>query len=632
MEMNWKRPQTAEVTIKDRFWTPYLEKIRRVMLPYVLDRLEGDGYAENFAAAASGPANGRKHRGPPFSDGLFWETLRGACDFLAQKPDAELEARIDRYIALFSAASAVNGGFLCTRTILEYPDRRWGENGGNIIHQHDLYDHGALIEAAVSHYLATGKTTLLTLAVRAADLICSEIGEPPKRNIVPGHSLPEEAFVRLYRLFRDHRELDALAEQENVRYDAYLSMAVFWYEARGRRENRTISVGFSAEYNQDHETFSLQRTAVGHSVRASLCYTGAAAVTYETRNAAYREALDALWDNVYRRKLHISGGIGTRHDIEGFDTDYNLPNDAYLETCAAIGFAFWAGEMHLLSPRAEYFEGFERALYNNILASVAEDARHYFYQNPLQSDGTIRRWEWHGCPCCPPMLLKLYSSLGTYIYTCSEHALCVNLLIGSTLDTERYSVTQEDGCFRVDSHGELLSLRIRIPAYADDPVLRLGEEPVSCTMEDGYAVITRVWKPDEVLSLSYTGSVRRMIADPRVADDRGKCAVFYGPYLLCAEGMDNGGNVDFQIAAEPSFTVSGEDNAETLTVSGKTADGKTFTLIPYYRWCRREGTDAERAMAVWFRQDGLPDGETLARMTDGSLYAEYPEMKTVFSL
>ena len=625
MEISWKRPKIAQVSVEDRFWTPYLEKIRRVMLPYVLDRLEGDGYAENFENAALGPANGRAHKGPPFSDGLLLETLRGACDFLAQQPDAELEERIDRYISLFTAAANVNGGFLCTGTILDYPDRRWGENGGNIIIQHDLYDHGALIEAAVSHYLATGKTTLLTLAVRAAGLICSEIGEPPKRNIVPGHSLPEEAFIRLYRLFRDHRELDRFAEKENVRYSDYLSMAVFWYEARGRRENRSISAWFSAQYNQDHETFSLQRTAVGHAVRASLCYTGAAAVAYEIKDPAYREALDALWDSVYRRKLHISGGIGTRHDIEGFDVDYNLPNNAYLETCAAIGFAFWAGEMALLSPRAEYYEGFERALYNNILASVAEDARHYFYQNPLVSDGTVRRWEWHGCPCCPPMLLKLYSSLGTYIYTCSERALCVNLLIGSTLRTERYSVTQEDGSFRVDSHGEPLTLRIRIPAYAEDPVLRLGNAVTGFAREDGYAVVTRVWKPDEVLTFSYTLSVRRMIADPRVSDDRGRTAVFYGPFLLCAEGMDNGGSVDFTVAADPAFTVSGDETDGTLSVGGRTADGGSFTLLPYYRWCRREGTDAERSMAVWLRQEGLPEPETLARMTRDSLYAEYPE-------
>ena len=61
--------------------------------------------------------------------------------------------------------------------------------------------------------------------------------------------------------------------------------------------------------------------------------------------------------------------------------------------------------MNLLSEKSEYFDVFERALYNNIIDGVGEDFRHFFYQNPLVSDGGITRWEWHGCPCCPPMLM-----------------------------------------------------------------------------------------------------------------------------------------------------------------------------------------------------------------------------------
>ena len=56
----------------------------------------------------------------------------------------------------------------------------------------------------------------------------------------------------------------------------------------------------------------------------------------------YKKALDAIWNDVISKKIHISGGIGARHDIEGFDLEYQLPNNAYLETCAGISLAFWA--------------------------------------------------------------------------------------------------------------------------------------------------------------------------------------------------------------------------------------------------------------------------------------------------
>lgn len=115
--------------------------------------------------------------------------------------------------------------------------------------------------------------------------------------------------------------------------------------------------------------------------------------------------------------MHISGGIGTRHDIEGFDADYVLPNDAYLEACAAIALAFWAGEMNLLGEKSEYFDCFERSLYNNVGSAVGSDFKHFFYKNPLVSNGGVTRWEWHECPCCPPMLLKLFASLPSYIYS-----------------------------------------------------------------------------------------------------------------------------------------------------------------------------------------------------------------------
>lgn len=606
-------PLVTETEIKDSFWTPYLEKVRTVTLPYVLERLEGDGYLDDYLAVA-----GKKqfaHRGPGFSDGLLLETLRGACDMLAVRHDKALADSIERIVSIIRAASYTTDGFISTYVLNDMPDKRWGENGGNIVIQHDLYNHGALIEAAVSHYRATGETTLLDCAVRAANLICHDIGYPPKKNIVPGHSLPEEAFVRIYHLFKETRALDDYAKKMNVDPDAYLEMADFWYKARGNHENRNTSPKFSHEYNQDNVTFENAREAVGHSVRAALCYTGAADVSLAYGDGRYTKALDALWDNVAHRKLHINGGIGTRHDIEGFDTDYNLPNDAYLETCAAIALAFWAGEMNLLSEKSEYFDVFERALYNNIIDGVGEDFRHFFYQNPLVSDGGITRWEWHGCPCCPPMLMKIFGSLARYIYSYSDDTLCVNMFIGSRVRAGGIEAELDGKTLTVKS-GKPLTLKIRVPEYVSDFKLSIDGKPVNFRTENGYAVLDGI--TDAAITMLYGEKLRRVFANPKVDADVGKVAIMNGKFLMCAEGIDNGGDTGFTVAENPVLRYDGEN------VVGKRADGKEFRLIPYYKWCRRTtGRPRDDRMAVWFRQENMKDTKTLENMIGGKLYEDY---------
>lgn len=603
------RPTLTQVQLHDPFWSPYLTKIRTVMVPHVLDKMEEVGYLDNFRFAATGV---HEHKGPPFSDGLLLETIRGISDFLAAYPeetiDKRLEKQLDSIIDVIVNAQE-DDGFLCTQTQCCYPDKRWGENGGDIIIQHDLYDQGALIEAGVHHYLATGKTTLLTCAVRSAKGIVDYMGQG-KANRIPGHSLPEEAMVKLYRLFRDHGAEPSIAElRETYQIDPmdFLHIARFWYDGRGNYEGRTLSYDkrFAPPYNQDHLPFAEQREAVGHAVRAMLCYTGAAVVSQEMDDTGYQPTLEALWDSVTRHKMHISGGIGTRHDIEGFDVDYNLPNDAYLETCAGVGLAFWSGEMALLQRNSDYFDTFERALDNNVLASIGEDGKRYFYENPLVSDGSRSRWEWHGCPCCPPMLLKLFSSLPTYIYTMDEAAVDVNLYIDSTCKTDTVTLTQKEGKLTIDSHGKPITLRLRVPAYAENFTID-GTAPEK--IENGYAIVSDSFTLEKPITVAYHTPIRRICAHPAVEADRGCVAIMRGPYLYCAEGCDNE-TVDLMLAEDPKLTVQKDD-----IITGTTADGKPCTLIPYYRWNNR----GAYPMQVWFRQKDLQEKGDW----EGKLYKE----------
>lgn len=615
MKPLYQNPAVGDVSIRDAFWTPYLEKIRCVTLPYVFRKMDESGYIKNLIHV--GEKQPVPFEGLSFWDGLLYEVIRAASDFLSQEYDPMLDAYLDRLAEIIRQASDTSDGFLSSGTMLDRPSQRWGENGGNLILQHDLYNHGALIEAAVSHYLATGKTTLLYSAVRAANCVVRQIGPAPKLPLVPGHSMPEEAFVKLYRLFRDHAELAGFAAEHGVHAEEYLHMAEFWYEDRGDRKNRPQWEGFAPEYNQDHAPFAEQTEALGHAVRAMLCYTGAACVAQEIDHPDYEAALHTLWDSVVNRKLHISGGVGARHDIEGFAEDYVLPHNAYLETCAGVALAFWNGEMHRLDPDAKYYDCFELSLYNNVLASVGENFKHFFYENPLVSDGSIRRWDWHGCPCCPPMMLKLMASLGTYIYAFSEQALLVNLLIGSRLETGRFTVEQQGQQLRIDSKGQPLEVHVRVPFYAENVSLTCGEKPLDYRMERGYAVVQGLWTPETPIEVSFARPVRYVRANPKAQEIRGQVAVMQGPVLLCAEGVDNGGRVDQTLSATPPSAVEGHSLADAAWI-GETADGTPLRMIPYYRWCNRFEHPTDAVMAVWFRCAAMPREDTFP--DDGRLY------------
>lgn len=625
--MNFKnrsyRPNADSVKISDGFWSDHLDGIRHIMLPYVFEKFAEIGYLDNFSAVAEGKRG--CHCGPPFADGLVFEAMRGAADFLADEYDPELEKMLDRLVSLTKAASdAIEDGYFNTCIVLDHPECRWGENGGDLVKYHDFYDQGALIEAAVSHYLATKKTDLLYCAVRAANNICKNVGEPPKKGVIPGHSLPEEAFVKLYRLFRDTRELDGFAEKNGVDREEYLRVAKFWYDARGKytpeKEYMTPRIHYlTSEYYQNHLPFPEQRYATGHAVRAPLCYLGAAAVAFETGDKGYKTALDAIFDNIKNKNMHITGGIGARHEIEAFDDDYSLPNDAYLETCAAVGLAFFAGEMNLLDQDSMYFDVFERALYNNILSSVGSDFKTYFYQNPLENGGGHHRWSWHSCPCCPPMLLKIFSALKTYIYQLGEKSsdgherIFVNMYIGSTYKKDCLELTQTDRKFCIDSHGERVGIHFRVPEYAKNFRLVLNERTVPFIMKhQGYALVERVWYPDDCLCVIFDEPIRMIAADRRVRADIGKIAVTKGARVFCAEGIDNGGDVGFTVAEDAALC------EKDGRITGKRADGGEFVLIPFAERCNKgslEGDD--RAMRVWLDFEGTPKPDPT-----GSLYFE----------
>ncbi|MEZ4865171.1 MAG: glycoside hydrolase family 127 protein [Caldilineaceae bacterium] len=621
-------PFTA-VTVNDAFWSPRMETNRTVTIGYDFQKSEETGRLRNFDKAA-GRMTG-DHEGIFFNDSDVFKIIEGAAYSLHLHPDPELERYLDDLIERIGAAQEADGYLYTARTIAERngtPERLRADVEGqtrwsHLLVNHELYNVGHLYEAAVAHYLATGKRALLDVAQKNADLIDQVFG-PDKRRDVPGHQEIEIGLVKLYNLTGNER---------------YLRLAKFFLDERGHYHERERYGNYGNDaYTQDHLPVVEQDEALGHAVRAVYMYTGMADVAALTGEEAYIDALDRIWTNVVSKKLALTGGIGARHHGETFGANYELPNaTAYNETCAAIANVFWNQRMFQLHGDAKYIDVLERSLYSGFLPGVAFSGDRFFYVNPLAFDGKTNfnrdnshvRLGWFNCSCCPTNVVRVFPSLGGYVYATTADRLYVNLFMSSQTTVEMagapVQLTQAthypwDGAIKLTvqpAQPTAFTLCIRIPGWAQgQPVpsdlyhyLDAAAEPitltvnggaVALTLAQGYALLNRTWQAGDVVELTLPMPVRRVAAHPAVAENGGKVALERGPLVYCAEGIDNGGQVLAAVLPDdaPLATEFVSDLLHGVVVVRAYQPSGNLTFIPYYAWAHRGVGE----MAVWVKR------------------------------
>ncbi len=293
----------TQVHLTDNFWRPRLETNANVTIPYILQKCREEGRINNFLMAA-GKKKGGKLTAFPFDDTDLYKLLEGASYSLQEKYDAKLDREMDTLIQIIGDAQEPDGYLYTFRTAhVDKPhewigSKRW-EKEEEL--SHELYNSGHLYEAATAHYAATGKKTLLNIAIKNADLLVKSFG-PGKEQEYPGHQIVELGLVKMYRV---------TGKKE------YLDLAKFFLDVRGP--------GGDA-YNQADKKVVDQTEAEGHAVRATYMYTGMADVAALTGDKSYLQAIDTIWNNVADKKLYITGGIGATGNGEAFGANYDLPN------------------------------------------------------------------------------------------------------------------------------------------------------------------------------------------------------------------------------------------------------------------------------------------------------------------
>lgn len=622
------------VTLTDDFWSPRLERQRTVLVPFAFSRTEE---AVVHLQAAADVLAGKPQANPPkphrYITSDLYKVMEGAAYLLKSHRDPEIEARMDRITDVIAASQKPDGYIFPPHVIGNSgPRDEAGDKPYSYeVHSHETYNVGHLYEAAVAYYKATGKRKLLDIAEKNARHVNHVFfeGDPAYNggkpvNQAPGHQEIELALVKMHEATGD---------------PLYLMMARRFLEVRGVTYVPHGEGIMAPTYAQQHAPVLKQDAPVGHAVRATYMYSAMADVGRLEHDPAYGEALDKVWGNMVNKLIHITGGLGAIHGIEGFGPDYELPNaDAYNETCAAVGNVFFNYRLFLNQRDARYLDVAEVSLFNNVLAGVNLEGNRFFYVNPLESDGhrpfnqgTAGRAEWFHTACCPTNLARLLPQVAGMIYAADKGDLYVALYAGSETQVDlagtKVKVVQRTG-YPFSGKVELsldpeapaeFALRLRIPTWTGErfmpgnlyPFLNtapstgfnvmVNGKTETATMEKGFAVIHRKWSAGDKVSLELPMPVRFAGCDPRVKADVDRIAVTRGPLVYCAEKADNPGGVLNAFLANPpaasEIKLSGVDVAGLAKVTAVSVPAQSLVegkataaelkLIPYYAWNNR---------------------------------------------
>jgi uncharacterized protein len=548
------------------------EVCRTAMVPHLWtifkDDNESHAWSNFLIAAGLGRGRDGKFHGPPFNDGDFLKWVEALAQVYAVTRDAAIDRQLDEIIAVIAKAQREDG-YLHTQKII--PQRQAHSTGSGqdgpkakefSEREHfETYNMGHLMTAACVHTRATGKTSLLALARKAADYLehlCAAAPADLARNaICPSHYM---GVVELYRATREPRYL-ALAQRLIAIRDL-------------------VPADVGSDHNQDRGPLRQATEAVGHAVRANYLYAGVADVFAESGDAGLFKTIATIADDVATQKLYITGMTGALYDgaspdgsskhasiktvHQAYGRDYQLPNlTAYNETCANIGYAMWTWRMLQLTGEARYADLFEQTLYNGVLPGISLDGKNYFYVNPLRKLNDFQwplRWSRTRTPnikssfCCPPNVVRTIAEAHNYVYSLSPNALWVNLYAASTLDTAwtdgaRIVLRQEtdypwDGTVKVTidaAPNRPIAVKLRIPGWlhAGGATLRVNGETTGATLQPGtYAEVKRAWKKGDVIQLTLPFAPTLWEANPLVEETSGQVAVKFGPIVYCLESND----------------------------------------------------------------------------------------------
>ena len=518
------------------------EKLHSATIPSSLEQCRKTGRIDAFKLQYA-PGNGlvKPHY---YWDSDVAKVMEGMAYCAELFEDESLAGELDELAELVVAAQQPDGYLNSCITVVENEKRF-----SNLFTKHELYCAGHLIEAAVAHFKLSGKRNFLDAMCRYADLIAGTFGSSPGQlRGYPGHQELELALCKLYDVTGNKR---------------YLDLASFFIDERGREPNYYTDIECTANVyalktQQAHLPVREQHEAVGHAVRALYMYCGMADVAVRKHDAALLRQCRELFDDIVKRKMFISGGVGATFFGEAFSIAYNLPNrTAYAESCAAMALVFFADRLYRYTGDAGCLDVIERVLYNAVLGGISLNGDEFFYANTLEMDTAVpevknvcrMRQKWFSVSCCPTSYCRFLPQLNRFCFDLDQEKLQINIPAAATFEApgfaaELVSDYPYDGrCSLRIVRGGKFELRFRIPAWCKSYRASINGKSVTVPPENGFLKIAADWQRGDEFVCELDMPPHLEYVNPLAAENVGKAAVCRGPLVYCVESCDIGGDV-----------------------------------------------------------------------------------------
>lgn len=395
-----------------------------------------------------------------------------------------------------------------------------------------------ILSGLLDVYEASGNPKALSIASGMGDWVYARLGKLPTDTLIKMWNTyiagefggMNEVMARMYRMTRKPEHLKTAKLFDNIR--------VFFGDtthAHGLAKNVDLFRGLHANQHIPQVVGSIAMYRASH-------------------NPEYYKVADNFWYKMVNDYMYSIGGVAGARNPNNAECFVAQPGTLYEngfaaggqnETCATYNMLKLTSDLFLYDQRGELMDYYERALYNDILSSVAENTPANTYHIPLRP-GSVKQFgnaEMNGFTCCNGTALESNTKLQNAIYfkSSDNRALYVNLFIPSKLEwTERkISITQTTD-FPKDDQTRLIvrgsgkfDMHVRVPGWATGGFfVRInGKEQQLRAVPGSYIKISRNWKDGDEVELKMPF---RFHLDP-VMDQQNIASLFYGPVLLAAQ-------------------------------------------------------------------------------------------------
>lgn len=318
-----------------------------------------------------------------------------------------------------------------------------------------------------------------------------------------------------------------------------------------------------------------------------------------TGKEEYRTASRYFWENVTQNYSYVIGGNSDREHFQEKGTLSKYITDQTCESCNTYNMLKLTRHLFADNPDSRYFDYYERAHFNHMLAHQNPKTGHFAYMIPLMS-GAKRDWssDFNDFWCCVGSGMESHSKHGESVFWKAKDHLLVNLFIPSTLEWKeknaRIDVSTNypfDETVKVTvgaiAKSSTFAVSLRVPYWSPDAALAVNGKPVKVGKTNGYATIRRSWKRGDAITMKLTITPR---VEP-IFGDEATVAILSGPLVLAADlgAADKPfEGVAPALVGDVLADIKPTNSPQTFTVSATAARPADLTLRPFYsHWDRR---------------------------------------------